>query len=421
MLKVEVTYPNLSVYSKEFPLDAATLFQACVNANSHQLDAARAALLMLEKSACLRIEARSTIETSTTFAGPRLPAISELRKFTLGDAANKLLVNQHTHHFSTEGVHLRYFFGGEFTEDMLPIYRNVFRLGQGESLCVTGADIVDALPPCDPSLVSWEPLSSRGSLGVTRTMRVLRPGLLDDLILYHSARRSSLEVEHEIAKFTTMNKKPILMYRFYQNGRECSFGQGEITAVAGMLRHAVIEQVPATLGEYASNHGKVRVQYLPLPSLGNQYVDGRIRRAVIVDPLDALPLHQVSELRMVSLGGVEFTAVRQTEPDSVFTLYMKPSRRWVSVTPVLLSGFDTKNGRKDERKTRKMLMKELTNVGLEPVSVTTFPLHLETPLEKHGKHYGHVGVALEFTHRVSGMVVAGAGRSSGLGVFASLS
>jgi hypothetical protein len=97
---------------------------------------------------------------------------------------------------------------------------------------------------------------------------------------------------------------------------------------------------------------------------------------------------------------------------------MKTSKTWTSVTPVLLSGFDTKHGRKDVRKTQKMLLKELRNVGLEPRSVTLFPQYLSTKLDKHGKQLTHTGVTLEFEDEQTGLLTCGAGRNQGLGVFA---
>jgi CRISPR-associated protein, GSU0054 family (Cas_GSU0054) len=179
-----------------------------------------------------------------------------------------------------------------------------------------------------------------------------------------------------------------------------------LAQVAGMMRHAVINQVPNELKQYASNHGDSQLQYLPLPTLG-KYSDGRIRRAVIVDALGSLPLHRVSELVLTDLKGNVFTAVRETGMDTVFERYLTPSRCWVSVTPVLLNGYDTKHGKKNLKKRQKMLEKMFRVVGLEVSN-------------KYAKNYIKVMLAVEFDAEVAGMLAIGAGRNTGMGVFANL-
>jgi len=417
ILRVDVTYPQGCVHAKEFPLDAATLFQASVAANAHRLDGARPALLALEQSECLRIEAADTDRTSVTTSCPRLPKISEIKAKFAYKRTTHLMVSQRAFHFAGDGTHLRYYFKGQFTPEMLT-YFQPFRVGHGESLCISKATLLDSMPAKAKGMAAWEP----ARLGHGRQMRVLRPGLLDDLCLFHDNKLSSHGVEHNVALFSTESRVQTLLYRFYKDGKEYGFHQWELSAVAGMLRHAVMSQVPSGLKEYVSNHGKTQVQYLPLGTVGFEYCDRKIRRAVIVDPLASLPLHRVSELKMSSLDGRRFIAVRQTETDNVFDKYLAESRRWVSATPVLLSGHDTRRGKKDNRKLQKMLVKELGVVGLKPKSVMTFPMF---PMfvdagRKHNKTYQQVGLAVEFDEPVVGTMVVGAGRNFGLGVLAAV-
>lgn len=419
-LRIDVTYPTLNVHAKEFPLDAACLFQACVNANAYRLDMARPALQALERATCVRIECAAMVRTTATVTGPRLPKLNEMIRFKLNDASSRLMVGQPVYRFANDGIHLSYFFDGEFTEDMLN-YLEPWRLGHGESLCVAKASLIQSMPPKAVGMQSWEP-SHRG-----RQMRIPRLGLLDDLVAYYNANKSSHEVEHRIARFSIEGISQRLLYRFYRDGQEHAFHEWELPAVAGMLRHAVIDQVPATLNgfamkEYASNHASAQIQYLPLPNVGHEYADGKIRRAVIVDPLGMLPLHRVSELRMIDLKGRTFTAVRETRSDSVFDKYLVPSRRWVTVTPVLLNGYDTKHGKQNLKKRQKMLTKMFRVVGLPvPKTIQTFePAQRIEVSKKHGKNYIKTMLAVEFENEVGGVVVVGAGQNSGMGIFANL-
>jgi hypothetical protein len=414
-MNVDVTYPTGSVHAREFPLDAVTLFQAMVQRNAHCLGEARPALEALEQSTCVRIECASATKTGATVAVPRMSKPSEIRNFTLGDTSNKLMVYQPVFRLDDRnGVHLRYFLVANVKEEWLPFFEP-YRLGHGESLCVSKATVVDGLPLKTTGMHAWEP-SRRG-----RQMRILRLGLLDDLILYHNVKKSSHEVEQSVAFFSAEPRETRLLYRFYRDGEPYAFHQWELPTVAGMLRHAVIEQVPANLKQYASNHSESQLQYLPLPTLG-EFSDGRIRRAVIVDPLGSLPVHRVSELVMNDLKGRTFTAVRETDTDSVFDRYLTPSRRWITVTPVLLNGYDTKHGKRSLKKRQKMLSKMFRVVGLPvPKLIQAFGAGERFEVSnKYGRNYIKTMLAVEFDTEVGGMVVVGAGRNAGMGIFANL-
>lgn len=420
MLRVDVTYLTGSVHASQFPLDASTLFQAIVQKNSHRLEEARRALEALESGKCLRIECAEAEKTNVTIAVPRMPKLSELRRFTFSDPSNKLMTRQPVFHFSDKDtIHLRYFFDADVKEEWLCFYEP-FRVGHGESLCVAKASVINSLPARTKGMQVWEPTVGRG-----RQMRTLRAGLLNDLIVYHDARKSSTEVEQKVMTFSTerMTERR-LMYRFYYDGELTAFPQYLLPQIAGMMRHAVTEKMKKPeLKEYASNHGQRQVQYLPLPNVG-KYSDGRIRRAVIVENTSntMLPLHLISELVMTDHEGHVYTAVRETESDTVFEQYTKPSKCWITVTPVLLNGYDTKHGKKSLKKHQKMLTKMFRVVGLPlPRAIQTFGAEESFKVgNKHGKNYIKTMLAVEFDTEVAGMLVIGAGRNAGMGVFANL-
>jgi hypothetical protein len=416
MLRVDVTYPTGSVHASQFPLDSSTLFQAMVQRSAHRLEDARPALEALERSNCVRIECAEPIRTNVTIAVPRMPKLAEIRQFTFSDPSNKLMTQQPVYRFDDrDGVHLSYFFDAEAKKEWLPFYEP-FRLGHGESLCVSKADVIDALPAKTAGMQVWEPTTGYG-----RQMRVPRAGFLNDLILYHNHRKSSTEVEQRVTCFATEARQKRLLYRFYKDGQPVSFPQYQLAHVAGMMRHAVINGVPNELKQYASNHADSQLQYLPLPTVG-KCSDGRIRRAVIVDTLGSLPVHRVSELMMIDLKGNTFSAVRETVTDGVFERYLTSSRYWVSVTPVLLNGYDTKHGKKNMKKQQRMLSKMFRVVGAPtPNAIQTFGTGADFEVgNKYAKNYIKLMLAVEFETEVPGLLAIGAGRNAGMGVFANL-
>lgn len=388
--------------------------------NGHRLEEAHEALEALERSNCLRIECAEAVKTDVTIAVPRMPKLTEMRQFTFSDPSNKLMTHQPVFRFSDkDSIHLSYFFDADAKKEWLPFYEP-FRLGHGESLCVSKASVIGSLPAKTTGMQAWEPMQGHG-----RQMRTVRAGLLNDLILYHNARKSSTDVEQKVMTFSTQRvAERRLLYRFRRDGEETSFPRYLLLQVAGMMRHAVVQKMKkAELKEYASNHGEHQVQYLPLPTLG-KYSDGRIRRAVIVEDTSntVLPLHLISELVMTDYDGNVYTAVRETKSDSVFEQYTKPSKRWITVTPVLLNGYDTKRGKKSFKKRQKMLTKMFRVVGLPvPRAIQTFGAgQMFEVSNKHGKNYIRTMLAVEFDTEVAGMLVIGAGRNAGMGVFANL-
>ncbi|HKV79936.1 MAG TPA: type I-U CRISPR-associated protein Csb2 [Candidatus Sulfotelmatobacter sp.] len=424
MLRVDVKYLTGSVHASQFPLDASTLFQAMVQRNAYRLDEVRPALEALERSNCLRIECTQMTKTDVSIAVPRMPKLTEMRQFIFSDPGNKLMTRQPVFRFSEkDAIHLSYFFDADAKEEWLPFYEP-FRLGHGESLCVAKAKVIGSLPGKTTGMQAWEPTQGRG-----RQMRTVRTGLLNDLILYHDARKSSTEVEQKVVTFSTTDERERrIMYHFYRDGKFHAFPAYQLPAVAGMMRHAVMNKMrTAELKEYASNHGDRQLQYVPLPTVGHTYADGRIRRAVIVEAIGQkmLPIHSVSELVLIDqqTGQEIARAVRQTDADSTFELYTKPSKKWISVTPVLLAGFDTKHGKKNERKRQKMLRTMFMHAGLPaPRSIETFASEGAKfkVSNKHGKNYIKTMLAVEFENEIAGMVVVGAGRNAGMGVFANL-
>ncbi|MEN9500755.1 MAG: hypothetical protein RI964_40 [Pseudomonadota bacterium] len=210
--------------------------------------------------------------------------------------------------------------------------------------------------------------------------------------------------------------------------------------VCAMVRHNVnqilhdelmdADEVAQWLG-HGDPNGK-RLQIVPLPSIGHEYVDGLIRRVMIIGT-DAALLERLawsldgSELqkdgqattRLVRIFGddkmlARYTAVSLTQATA------NGAHEWVSVTPVVLPGFD--HGGK---RTARLLHKALYQAGLpEPVAMQVS----NAPNYRHGyragsyavpeylKQYPQYHVWIKWEHPQVGAIAIGAGRFRGLGL-----
>jgi CRISPR-associated protein Csb2 len=188
-----------------------------------------------------------------------------------------------------------------------------------------------------------------------------------------------------------------------------------------MMRHAVVQKMKtAALKEYAANHSKPQVKYLPLPNIGHEYADGRIRRAVLAEEIEGLPVHRVSELILIDqqTGKEVARAVRETESDSVFDRYLKSSKTKITVTPAVLDGFDEVRGKLNEKKHQNLVRKLFA--AYDVASITELPAGALRAKGKHGHDKRrHVSLVVEFRNDV-GLLAVGAGRNAGMGIFANL-
>jgi CRISPR-associated protein Csb2 len=128
---------------------------------------------------------------------------------------------------------------------------------------------------------------------------------------------------------------------------------------------------------------------------------------------------QLSELKLRDNDGhYVATAMRVLQRDSVFDRYLTDSKRWITVTPTILPGYDDR----DQRKRRKLIVRMFEHAGLpRPISVTELPGQRIHANSRHGHDkYKQVNCAIEFAREVSGTVALGTGRHYGLGLFANL-
>ncbi len=179
-----------------------------------------------------------------------------------------------------------------------------------------------------------------------------------------------------------------------------------------------------------------RFSYVPLPSIGHAHVDGRIRRVLIVEPFgdpdpSAPPVVRALAGRgLIDEHGEVKALLRPTrrgeDEMKMIRQYVAPARTWGSVTPVLLPGLDDRRSRKAAGLVLKALGQGGFTTPLAEVSVQAEPVFAgaamarEYVVAEHLRHWPRVHVIVRFAERVPGPLVIGAGRHSGLGVFAAL-
>lgn len=177
-----------------------------------------------------------------------------------------------------------------------------------------------------------------------------------------------------------------------------------------------------------------RFSYLPLPSIGHEHADGLIRRLIIAEPYEgngqkAQWAGRVLQSAMLKTDDGECVAElmrTSRREDSVFKRYTQAARRFKTVTPVILPGFDGLKYAKAE----KLFLKALHQAGFSPDDVQHIHLR-KAPFQKHAYHprdyrrarhferYSAMHVEVTWKYDIHGPLAVGAGRHRGLGLFVS--
>ena len=191
------------------------------------------------------------------------------------------------------------------------------------------------------------------------------------------------------------------------------------THVVAWARHAAMACASKDLERAISGHYHERLMIVPVPTL--HYGDNRIHRLIVTGDNEKLVRAAESALAGLSLRdneGRNRGYILPSEHDAVFAQFLHPSKRWISATPVLLSGHDDHDPRK-----RKRLLERMFNHSGLPAPVAIAEIKRKVKDFAVGAKHGHdklhrMFCAVEFAHEVSGIVSAGTGRYSGLGIFA---
>jgi CRISPR-associated protein Csb2 len=232
-----------------------------------------------------------------------------------------------------------------------------------------------------------------------------------------------------------------------------AFPLQEAVSVAGMLRHAAIEAALADPADwrdadwarsFVAGHGPrerpesfPRFSYLPLPSIGHTRADRLIRRALVAESGQSTgQTGQSAAWISAALSGarlqpadprascaiIEPVQGQALREDSVFRRYLGAGGHdsdWVSVTPVILPGYD--DGKPAKR--RRLLARCLEHAGLSvsKMECSRWP-HGAGMFRRPSYLQGLPGLHLRLRNSepIGGPVALGAGRHCGLGVFAAV-
>ncbi|HMQ15225.1 MAG TPA: type I-U CRISPR-associated protein Csb2 [Phycisphaerae bacterium] len=181
-----------------------------------------------------------------------------------------------------------------------------------------------------------------------------------------------------------------------------------------------------------------RFSYLPLPTIDPRGSVGMIRRVLIAEPLpqlggDGRPASWAAH-RLVGLALRDEQTGRDTalleqlaDGDAVLARYAandNPALEWVSVTPVILPGYDDARPAKRERLLRECLAHagyEEAVESLEARPAAWLADCVPTQMFRRPAYLRHLPalhVRIHFREPTVGPVALGAGRHCGLGVFA---
>jgi CRISPR-associated protein Csb2 len=299
----------------------------------------------------------------------------------------------------------------------------------------------------------WVPSRSRG-----KQLPVPVPGFLDDLeATYHRfterARTMDTDTRPTVYRLQQYERRGAAACPYAVFGLRTAGGTSmlskrwdEAMEVAGWLRHASAQALEgevdlAEIAGFVLGHGpegsdaSFRLSYVALPSIGHANADGRIRRAMVVEPasaggtmVDRLTVKLAGAVLMDS-GGNPACTLGPLPDARILDFYTGKAQVWRSVTPVILHGFNASRGQISLTKTENLLVRSFEMAGyaaeaIEGVAFQQAPLWPgsgaagEMRVPQHLLRYPRYHVEVRFRNPVTGPVLAGIGRHYGIGIFA---
>jgi len=347
-------------------------------------------------------------------------------------------------------------------------------LGWGIDLVVAQCRVFSSGEFTSKGLERWDAATAHA----TSTLRCPVPGSLDAILNRHNAFLNRLDDETfrpvpPLTKYRAVGYRrpadpvssPSAVFELrHDSGAFCRYSQHKLIHIAGMVRHmakeAMQQSPPADVADdwverYVVGHRDSEASehrqfsFLPMPSIGADYVDQMVRRVMVVAPVgdDAKLEHLAARLAGRQLkpeNGNEFgdqgppTLVR-VFGDKVAKRYTAESNVWASVTPVILPGHDDKKN----AKTVKLIEAALTQSGIDlPCtyewstysrfrnSLSAHKYHKEHESNEkrwqfenvkdylRGKTWVHLRVTFDNQLKFPGPLVIGTGRHCGFGLMA---
>lgn len=267
--------------------------------------------------------------------------------------------------------------------------------------------------------------------------------------LYHPPKALSAYKEALYVKADTRPPRPYIAFALRSFGvgkHRRTISQSNIVKVAAMLRHAAYEEAkrdpqvfPGGSEQYVAGHfsesrtPSMRFSYLPLPSVGHLHADGMIRRVLIGEPYGGDGGYVGwAKRRLANKELIESSTQKpfallselDVEDRRMVRNYIQNSRAWLTVTPVILPGFD--DGK--YQKALDLLRKAVQQAGLNAAMIEDANLRKAPFLSGslHPSAYFRPDylrnlpgwhVYLRFREPIDGPLAIGVGRHIGLGLF----
>jgi CRISPR-associated protein Csb2 len=231
------------------------------------------------------------------------------------------------------------------------------------------------------------------------------------------------------------------------------YPHAKLVHIAAMTRNAAIKAMKGyppvgceqvwveafVAGHRNGEENHEQFSYIPIPSIGHEQADAMIRRVMIIAPFgrDAELRHLAEQLDGEQLQrehADDGPFLSRMRTDRVVRRYTTPSRRWASVTPVILPGHDDHK----PAKLMKLIERALEQGGVEqscrftgssmPNFANCLTAHKYDASSRRTGYYRPdylesmtaVHVRLIFDNPVAGPLCLGAGRHCGFGVLAGL-
>lgn len=469
-ISITASFMTARYHGEEWPPSPARLFQALVagvNTGGYRKLRPRVenALRWLEQRPAPVILARPTKRAAEyRIAVPNNDMDTVAREWAAGRPADPAKLRTikivSPRLIAGEEPHVRYMWTLHEDEDaqavlnsLRPLSHCVYALGWGLDMAYAEAELRQELQ--DGGYEEWLPTNATG-----QRLPIPAPGYTEDLQEAYRrfvSRESSSGVNAD-TRATAYRLQPYIRRgvsqcpsRVFQLCRPdgvttLSKGWHAAMEIAGWLRHASAEALRAegypgdingfVLGHTADDSDpSFRLSFVPLPSIGHEHADGRIRRVMIVEPATAdgstveLLAGKLMGTTVTDNGGVEVCALAPLVDRKVTAFYTARAMRWRTVTPVVLHGFNSMRGNISLRKTESLLLRAFEMAGHPPTTIKTLifqaaPLWAGTGaansirVPEHLRAYPRCHVEVQFSAPVAGPVLAGIGRHYGIGVFA---
>jgi CRISPR-associated protein Csb2 len=357
------------------------------------------------------------------------------------------------------GPHVRYLWSLDSGEDealavsVQRLSHCLYAFGWGVDMAYADAELRADAPA--QGYEEWMPSRSRGT-----QLAVPVPGFLDDLEATYrrfTERVQTMDTDTRPTVYRLQRYErrgatacPLAIFGLRTASGESVLSKrwDEAIEIAAWLRHAAAQALKADVNSaeiagFVLGHGpeggdaSFRLSYVPMPSIGHAHGDGRIRRAMLVEPRTADGL--IVGLLAVKLAGAVLTdsggnpaCTLGPPPDErVVDFYTRQAQVWRSVTPVILHGFNATHGQISLTKTDNLLARafEMAGYPAETIKRIVFqPAPLwpgtgaagEMRVPRHLLRYPRYHVEVRFRSPTPGPVLAGIGRHYGIGLFAAV-